>query len=317
MQYNISLYNLVANEAGKTELAQYDLTGLVALMSKYQGPETYNKVHEAFAKVLINDRVSVVEFPVDGGDFINVNEYGTEGWNVASSLYASTDTLMYRRYDHPDTQVGLHVKAWADTRMPEIRPYAAICVDFKRVKNSGWPEVESTHLPWMMVARRARRNYAKFPNKDKQLDYVRKHDYVDYLVEGFGLRINFAVARPLAATVLMQVLASDLSISQEIRDLRLSAKSTMDKARKNGRKHPMSQDKDDAPAPTQPAVEIGPLMVSVIGRKIQKDMRNVEPGRYYVWVGSLPLQPMTWDPSSPFSIDQFQTVSNEGFQVEL
>jgi hypothetical protein len=319
MQYNISLFNLVESKTQKAELAQYDLTGLVALMGKYKGPETYNKVHEAFAAMLVNDRVTVVEFPVDGGDFINVNALGTEGWNVASSLYACTDTLMYNRYAHADTKVGFHVKAWADRRMPEIPPYAAISVDHPR---KGLFPVESTHLPWMQVARRARRDYPTFPKQDAQLDFVRKHDYVDYLIEGLGLRINFAVARNLAATVLMQVLASDLSISQEIRDTRLNAKSTMDKARKNGKGHPMSRNAinqgngQDTPAPA-PVANVGPIMVSIKGRKTKKDMNEVAPGRYYVWDGSLPLQPMNWDPSNEYSVKQFNTVSDEGFQVEL
>lgn len=304
--------------AKETEL---DLNQAIAIASGYKNyAADYVRVHGELVQWLVDNKATNVFFDNNGGPVEMINTKGTATWNAAPAIYAASDVLLYDMYGEGSAK-GFHLHAWADLRLRELDNYALVGVDFPRA-GTDIPEHESHHLPWMVVNRRAGRNYLSFPKQDNQVDTVRKHDYIDYLVEGCSLNVNFAAIRSLAATVFLQFLVGDIALALEIKENRMEAKRTMDAVRvanpNTPAQHPLAGNNNGAgvgPAPTAP-ITVGTLKIKIAGSKKSVDMFTKPAGSYFLYNGNNPLYDMRWDPANAYAVKAWENAAEEGFSVE-
>jgi hypothetical protein len=148
-----------------------------------------------------NEVVKLFVFPTNSAmPMIEVRSYNDDGVdNAISAVYAGADFLRHKLYEHPLTQEGLHFNATRGVENQLIQNnVAAVSVNYANHNEFWLPRVsqEKYEFGWASVSLNNRIYTLSRPDDEKV--FGRKHNFVDYLISGYGLdiRIPAFLARP-------------------------------------------------------------------------------------------------------------------------
>lgn len=235
--------------------------------------------------------------------------------SLRQALTGATDYLLYKRYDHPQTTEGLHLYTNADLTLPHSEDigivrssYVGNFMTSPDMKNDG------SHV-WHKVGIRLGNLYHN-PLRQKA-ERVRsvKHDYIEYLIREYSMKVWIAPIREYAATFITQWLEPDLETAREFRASRLKAsRIRRTEVRPAGRKiwkamNAAQEVEADVTLPDEIYVE------SLDGEAI--DLMELE-GKtdFKLYRGGVAIQVMSFDPEDVSSVLTWnELLSESAFQV--
>lgn len=152
---------------------------------------------EKFYEVTRDDQGNLVEVLVRGtnGQTVVIGSGQGESYAAKSAIMAAGDFFKFRRYEHPETGVGLHFYATKASNNFFGIGIAAISVDYDGNKYPV-PSLEDYPLGWASLNVRNGRYYLTPFTETEALTRSRKHDMIDGILKGYEFQVR---VRPFAA----------------------------------------------------------------------------------------------------------------------
>lgn len=132
------------------------------------------------------------------------------------AITAATDLLLYGRYAHPLTTAGLHLYDNADLASMHRENLGSVHASY------AGNVVQAPESGWARIGAQMGQLYTKPLSIETA---IRKHNYVDYLIQRFPLQVWIAPIRDFAATFMVQWLMEDVEDAADFRNARLQAAS--------------------------------------------------------------------------------------------
>ncbi len=221
---------------------------------------------------------------------------------VQSAVYAALDYYRHRMYNHPFTQEGLHFYTPDGLENQFSNPrVGAVSVNFKGNENFPLvPTLQRFNYGWAAVG--VMNRIYTLSNAQDEEAFARKHNFIDALIQGYGLEIFIPayLARskgdqltPWAEAMLAQWLETNDEKAMRDRNERIARMfdnkflaQPFVAARKNG---------EQLTAEDVGGVN-GDTIIKIAGGT-EAPLSELEMGRYLVYNGNRVVRTLTWDGS--------------------
>lgn len=251
-----------------------------------------NMVAENLATWMEEEGVSFVRFGDENDEQVIRRD------NTQQAITAATDHLLYGRYDHPETTEGLHIYSNSSLEGLHGENIGVIHSDYVGSLMIG-PEPDNGYGVWHQIGlRRGNLYHSPIPRRARSTKSV-KHDFVDYILMGYSLKVWVANIRPYFAIFLTQWLEPDIEVAAAFRDQRLAKERVRRQVIKPAgrRAYKMlnsSQDRSEVVVPDEIYFE------SVDGEAIELFENGKQ--EYKLYSGGVPQQVKEFDPDNLESV---------------
>jgi hypothetical protein len=255
-----------------------------------------NVAREAIAAYLEAQGVCKIIFDNPASDqLIPIKLEGPE-----QGVTAATDFLLYNKYSHPATTRGLHIFQSADLNVVHAERVGYVHTTYCGDVIATPALVDGAHA-WYEIGIRLGNIYCVPMRSGKNKVASMKHDYTDYLIQGYGLDVWVAPIRDWLSPFMVQWLMPDINDAIKYRNERLTASRLK---RKELRPAGASAYKT-----LQSAVETGEEVVlpdEIMVINLDEETINLldftEPVGFRLYRGGSPVMTMSFDPNDAQSI---------------
>lgn len=138
------------------------------------------------------------------------------------ALTGATDFALYGKYSHKLTAEGLHILSRTDFNTPHNEDVGVVRSSYLGEVVQA-PALQNGQNVWHKVGISLGNIYTKaFSGKYAEVRAA-KHNFIEYLIRGYAMKVWIAPIRDYAATIAIQWLVSDLEIAANFKSERLTA----------------------------------------------------------------------------------------------
>jgi hypothetical protein len=230
-------------------------------------------------------------------------------WDQRQALSGITDLLRYGKYSNLNTTEGLHILTTASLALPHAEDIGSIHTSYAGdlMPAPAVTNVKGKEYHWQQVGIRLGNLYSIPMSKKYRDPRNAKHDFIEYLIQGYALKVRIAPIRDFAATILVQWYEKDDEVALNFRSQRFAAS----RVRKNVIK-PAGYDGWKATEAANKAGEHFQLpeelnMLSVDGGVI--DLTELSTNTdIQLYLGGIPIQCLAWKPTDATRVKTFQNM---------
>ncbi len=233
------------------------------------------------------------------------------------ALTGATDFGLYGKYSHPLTTEGLHILSRTDFNTPHNEDVGVIRSSYLGDLVQA-PALQNGQNVWHKVGISLGNIYTVAISGKYSGVRAAKHNFIEYLLRGYAMKVWIAPIRDYAATIAIQWLVKDLEIAANFKSERLTAsrlrKNVIKPAGAKAWKANEANKKSGVATVLPDEVWIENLS------GVAMDLRKLaEPTMLQLYLGGVPVQKLEFVPDNPARVMQFvdMLVNEPNFIAEL
>ena len=233
------------------------------------------------------------------------------------ALTGATDFELYKKYGHPLTTEGLHILSRTDFNTPHNEDVGVVRSSYLGDLVQA-PALQNGQSVWHKVGITLGNIYTTPISGKYEKVRAAKHNFIEYLIRGYAMKVWIAPIRDYAATIAIQWLVDDLERATNFKSERLTAARLRKNVIKPAGAKAWKATEADKKAGVATVLPDEVWIENLSG--VAMNLRELaEPTMLQLYLGGVPVQKLEFVPDDPARVMHFvdMLVDEPNFIAEL